>query len=112
MKPEELLDRYAAAARAKDADAFLDLYADDIFCDSPRQFLRRFFGNKLALALLILFTLELGNSRHCLLDDERPGDAADGPEQRFFDVSVHKNTSTPIEVQLGCQADVYRVLTR
>jgi len=30
MKPEELLDRYAAAARAKDAEAFLDLYADDV----------------------------------------------------------------------------------
>ena len=30
MNPEELLDRYAAAARAKDADAFVDLYADDV----------------------------------------------------------------------------------
>lgn len=30
MKPEELLDRYAAAARAKDAEAFLSLYADDV----------------------------------------------------------------------------------
>ena len=27
---EELLERYAAAVRAKDADAFLDLYADDV----------------------------------------------------------------------------------
>jgi uncharacterized protein (TIGR02246 family) len=30
MRPEELLDRYAAAVRAKDADAFLGLYADDV----------------------------------------------------------------------------------
>ena len=30
MKPEELLDRYAAAARDKDAEAFLVLYADDV----------------------------------------------------------------------------------
>jgi uncharacterized protein (TIGR02246 family) len=29
MKPEELLDRYATAARAKDVEGFLDLYADD-----------------------------------------------------------------------------------
>ncbi len=29
MKPEEMLDRYVAAVRAKDADAFLSLYADD-----------------------------------------------------------------------------------
>jgi len=28
--PEDLLDRYAAAARAKDAEAFLDLYSDDV----------------------------------------------------------------------------------
>ena len=27
---EEMLDRYAAAVRAKDVDAFLDLYADDV----------------------------------------------------------------------------------
>jgi len=30
MSPEELLDRYAAAARAKDVESFLDLYADDV----------------------------------------------------------------------------------
>lgn len=30
MKPEELLDRYAGAAREKDVEAFLDLYADDV----------------------------------------------------------------------------------
>jgi uncharacterized protein (TIGR02246 family) len=30
MTPEEMLDHYAAAVRAKDADAFLDLYADDV----------------------------------------------------------------------------------
>jgi uncharacterized protein (TIGR02246 family) len=30
MRPEELLDRYAAAARAKDVESFLDLYADDV----------------------------------------------------------------------------------
>ena len=30
MKPEEFLDRYAAAASAKDVEAFLDLYADDV----------------------------------------------------------------------------------
>ena len=30
MKPEDLLDRYAAAARAKDAEAFLSFYADDV----------------------------------------------------------------------------------
>jgi len=30
MRPEELLDRYAAAARAKDVEAFLALYADDV----------------------------------------------------------------------------------
>lgn len=29
MKPDDLLDAYAAAVRAKDADAFLELYADD-----------------------------------------------------------------------------------
>jgi ketosteroid isomerase-like protein len=29
MKPEEMLDRYVAAVRAKDVNAFLDLYADD-----------------------------------------------------------------------------------
>ena len=29
MKPEEMLDRYVAAVRAKDAEAFLALYADD-----------------------------------------------------------------------------------
>jgi uncharacterized protein (TIGR02246 family) len=29
MKPEEMLDRYVAAVRAKDVYAFLDLYADD-----------------------------------------------------------------------------------
>ena len=27
---EKMLDTYAAAVRAKDADAFLDLYADDV----------------------------------------------------------------------------------
>ncbi|HEU5243944.1 MAG TPA: SgcJ/EcaC family oxidoreductase [Gaiellaceae bacterium] len=27
---EEMLERYAAAVRAKDADAFLELYADDV----------------------------------------------------------------------------------
>ena len=27
---EEMLERYVAAVRAKDADAFLDLYADDV----------------------------------------------------------------------------------
>jgi uncharacterized protein (TIGR02246 family) len=27
---DELIERYAAAVRAKDADAFLDLYADDV----------------------------------------------------------------------------------
>jgi uncharacterized protein (TIGR02246 family) len=27
---EEMLDRYAAAVRAKDVDAFVDLYADDV----------------------------------------------------------------------------------
>ena len=27
---EEMLEAYAAAVRAKDADAFLDLYADDV----------------------------------------------------------------------------------
>jgi uncharacterized protein (TIGR02246 family) len=27
---EEMIDRYAAAVRAKDVDAFLDLYADDV----------------------------------------------------------------------------------
>jgi len=27
---EEMLEKYAAAVRAKDADAFLDLYADDV----------------------------------------------------------------------------------
>ncbi len=30
MKPEEFLDRYAAAAHAKDVEAFLALYADDV----------------------------------------------------------------------------------
>jgi uncharacterized protein (TIGR02246 family) len=30
MSPEELLDRYAAAACAKDVESFLDLYADDV----------------------------------------------------------------------------------
>jgi uncharacterized protein (TIGR02246 family) len=30
VKPEDLLDSYAAAARAKDVEAFLDLYADDV----------------------------------------------------------------------------------
>ena len=29
MKPEEMLDSYIAAVRAKDVEAFLDLYADD-----------------------------------------------------------------------------------
>jgi uncharacterized protein (TIGR02246 family) len=29
VKPDHLLDSYAAAARAKDVEAFLDLYADD-----------------------------------------------------------------------------------
>lgn len=30
MKPEELLAAYAAAVRAKDAEAFLSLYTDDV----------------------------------------------------------------------------------
>lgn len=30
MSMEEMLDAYAAAVRAKDVDAFLDLYADDV----------------------------------------------------------------------------------
>jgi uncharacterized protein (TIGR02246 family) len=30
MTPEELLERYAATVRAKDVDAFLALYADDV----------------------------------------------------------------------------------
>jgi uncharacterized protein (TIGR02246 family) len=30
VKPEELLDAYTAAVRAKDAEAFLALYADDV----------------------------------------------------------------------------------
>jgi len=30
MKPEEILDSYAAAVRAKDAEAFLSLYGDDV----------------------------------------------------------------------------------
>jgi uncharacterized protein (TIGR02246 family) len=30
MRPDDLLERYAAAARAKDVEAFLALYADDV----------------------------------------------------------------------------------
>jgi uncharacterized protein (TIGR02246 family) len=30
VKPEELLDRYVAAVRAKDVEAFLDLYTEDV----------------------------------------------------------------------------------
>jgi uncharacterized protein (TIGR02246 family) len=30
VKPEELLDRYAAAVRARDVEGFLALYADDV----------------------------------------------------------------------------------
>jgi uncharacterized protein (TIGR02246 family) len=30
MSPDDLLERYAAAARAKDVEAFLGLYADDV----------------------------------------------------------------------------------
>jgi uncharacterized protein (TIGR02246 family) len=30
MKPEEILDRYTAAVRAKDVEAFLALYADEV----------------------------------------------------------------------------------